>query len=313
MRRSFALMLIAMLECLFVQQSQLPAQSPSGHGIETARTAEARGRSVDGELLLRPYKKQALQSVSVAAGGVADLGDQGINSSFAEVSLGSGIPLGSFSNILSVKPAFRVDWIDAERPVDIPSELYQFEVQFFYRREICDHLSAMAIFSPSIRSDLTTDENAFRVFALALLNWEYIPDRLLLSGGAVYLGRADLPVVPAIGLRWTPSPRAKLDLQFPSSRLAYRLAKNGGESELWSYLSVGLGGDTWAITRQSGQTDELTLKDYRVTAGLQRLVDGGGNCFLESGFAFGRRLEYERDDSKLNLGTAFLLEGGWSY
>jgi len=267
----------------------------------------------DPEAELVRFKKQALQSIAVSSGYLADMDDDGLNSSFLEASIGSGIPLGSFDNILGVAPGFRVDWIDAEPTVDIPSELYQFEVQFFYRRPIRDRLSAMAIVSPSIRSDLTTSDNAFRVFALGLLNWEYIVDRLTLSVGAVYLGRADLPVVPALGLTWTPTRQTRLDLRFPSSRFSYRMAKDGGRSEQWAFVSLGLGGNTWAVTRDNQQTDELSLRDFRLTIGTENIVSGGGGWFVEGGYVFGRRIEYESDESEIDLGDALLLQGGWRY
>jgi len=265
------------------------------------------------EMELNRFKKQALQSISVSAGAIADANGSELNSSFLDVSIGTGIPLGSFDNILGVKPRFQIDWIDAEPTIDIPSELYQFEVQFFYRRPIRDRVSTMAIFSPSIRSDLTTSDNAFRVFALALLNWECIPDRLTLSGGAVYLGRADIPVLPAVGLTWAPNYRTQLELRFPTSRLAYRLAKNGQQSEKWAYLSAGIGGNTWAVTRESTLTDELSLRDLRCTFGIEKQIDGGGGWFIESGFAFNRRIEYESDESAIQLGDGLVLQAGWRY
>ena len=266
-----------------------------------------------GEVELRRFKRQPLQSVSITGGGLLDLGDSGLSGSYADFAIGSGVPLGSFENILGVKPRVRIDWLDAPLSLDVPSELYQFELQFFYRRPICERLSAMAIFSPSIRSDLTTDERAFRVFALALVNWDYIPDRLLLSGGAVFLGRADLPVLPAVGVTWTPTATTQLDLQFPNSRLSHRLAKAGGDSETWMFLSAGLGGNTWAVTRQSGQVDELSLRDYRFTAGLEKRLDGGGGWFVESGIAVGRSVEYERNQTERRVDGALLIQAGWRY
>lgn len=305
----------------------LSSQPLSSHSTTLAPAAEAaswptrngivspdiRPMNGFGEVELRRFKRQPLQSLSIAGGGLQDLGDSGLSSQYAEFAIGSGIPLGSFDNILGVKPSVRIDWIDADSALDVPSELYQFEMQFFYRRPIHERLSAMAIFSPSIRSDLTTDNRAFRVFALALLNWEYVPDRLMLSGGAVFLGRADLPVLPAVGLTWTPTARTKLDLQFPNSRLSHRLAKDGGSSETWAYLSAGLGGNTWAVTRQSGRTDELSLRDYRFTAGLEKRLDGGGGWFVESGIAVGRSVEYELDASELGVDDALLFQAGWRY
>ncbi|GAB5406405.1 MAG: DUF6268 family outer membrane beta-barrel protein [Aureliella sp.] len=267
----------------------------------------------DPEAELARFKRQALQSVSVSSGWLANASGSGLSSSFVEASVGSGIPLGSLDNIVGVTPRFRVDWIDAGAELDIPSQLYQIETQFFYRRPINDRWSAMAIFSPSLRSDLSTSDNAVRFFALGLLNWKYIPDRLTLSGGAVYLGRADLPVLPALGLTWTPTRATKLDLRFPSSKLAYRLAKDSSRSEKWLYSSIGLGGNTWAVTRRTGETDEVSLGDIRMMLGVEKLVSGGGGWFLEGGYAVNRRIEYESDQSEIPLGDAFSLRAGWRY
>ncbi|MGB7326678.1 MAG: hypothetical protein WBD31_17515, partial [Rubripirellula sp.] len=156
------------------QEIELPASSTE---IPTIQLAAFDGCDSD-EIELSRFKKQALQSIAVSAGYMADADGNGFNGSYLDASIGSGIPLGSFDNIVGVRPRFRVDWFDAAPTIDIPSELYQFELQFFYRRPISERLSAMAIVSPSIRSDLTTSDNAFRVFALALLNWQCIPDRL---------------------------------------------------------------------------------------------------------------------------------------
>lgn len=265
------------------------------------------------EIELLRYKKQAIQSISVEAGGVLEFEQSELNSTYLDVGIGTGIPLGSFDNILGVTPRFRVDWIDAAPVIDIPQHLYEFELQFFYRRPIRDRLSLLAIVSPSIRSDLTTSDKAFRVFALGLVNWEYIPDRLTISGGAVVLGRADLPVLPAVGIVWTPNRRIKLDLRFPLTKLSYRIAKQGGQSEMWAYVSGGIGGNTWAVTRATEQTDELSLRDYRLCFGVERLISGGGGCFAECGVAVGRRLEYERDDTEIRFDDAAILRAGWRY
>lgn len=265
------------------------------------------------EIELTRFKKQALQSVSVSGGGVFEFDEGQLNSSFLDVGIGSGIPLGSFDNILGVTPRFRMDWIDAASTIDIPAHLYEFELQFFYRRPIHDRLSLLAIVSPSVRSDLTTSDEAFRVFALGLLNWKCVPNRLTLSAGVVMLGRADLPILPAVGVAWTPNRRTKLDLRFPVTKFSYRIAKHGGWSEAWAYASGGIGGNTWAVTRNTGQTDELSLRDYRLSLGVERLVNGGGGCFVELGVALGRRLEYERDNTELKFDDALLLSGGWRY
>ncbi len=312
MLRFLSFSMVSMLWLGASAWAQFPLREPASEEVLSA-DPYVRYDLADAEAELSRFKKQALQSVSLSAGWLADTGDGALSSSFLDASIGSGIPLGSFDNILGVTPRFRVDWIDAEPSIDIPGELYQFEVQLFYRRVLNDRLSTILIFSPSIRSDLTTSDKAFRVFALGLLNWECLPDRLTLSGGVVVLGRADLPVLPAIGLTWTPNRVTQLDLRFPSSTLFYRLAKDARRSEHWAYSSVGLGGNTWAVTRRSGQTDELSMRDIRFTLGLEKRLDGGGGWFVEAGYAVARRLEYASDDSQQELSDAALFTAGWRY
>tara|TARA_R110002049_G_scaffold2750_2_gene21503 strand:+ start:307404 stop:308366 length:963 start_codon:yes stop_codon:yes gene_type:complete len=318
-KRLAVVLFVANLACLSFGQPLAPTDFGSiDVGSESDRVDSVHYEPLccDESLQEQPlsrFKKQALQSISVSSGGLLNMGNGGLSSMYLDASIGSGIPLGSFDNIIGVRPRVRTDWIDAAPGIDIPDELYQFELQFFYRRPIHDRLSLMAIVSPAIRSDLTTSNDAFRIFALGLLNWECVRDRLTVSVGAVYLGRADLPVLPALGLSWSPNRRTKLDLRFPSSKLAYRLAKDGGRSEVWSYLSGGLGGNTWAVTRQSSATDELSLRDIRLALGAEKLLDGGGGWFAETGFAFARRIEYESDDSEVQLDDAFMVQAGWRY
>jgi hypothetical protein len=216
---------------------------------------------------IRRFKKQAIQSVSVSGGWLGATRGNDLSSSFFETSIGLGVPLGLIGrkfagsdqqvssrrteqvangapNILGITPSFRVDFIDAAPGIDVPAELFETGINFFYRKPIDDRWSAMAIVRPSVRSDFTTSDEAFRIFGLGLLNWDYRPDVLSFSFGAVYLDRADLPLLPAVGLTWTPKPTSKLDLRFPQSKLAFRLAKDGGNSETWSYVTAGIGGNT---------------------------------------------------------------------
>lgn len=258
------------------------------------------------------FKQQAIQRVAIQSGGLVATDDD-LSSGFLEASIRTGIPLGSFDNILGITPAFRVDWIDAADGIDIPSELYETGLEFFYMRPLSERWKLMAIVRPAIRSDFTTDDNALRVFGLGLLIYECIAQQLSLSFGAVYLDRADLSVLPAVGLVWTPRPQSRLELQFPRSRFAQRIAKNGAASETWSYLTAGIGGNTWAVTRASGETDELTLSDIRLLAGLEKIVAGGGGWFVEAGFAFNRNLEYEASSTEIQLSDGVLLQAGWAY
>ena len=288
------------------------------------------------ELPVVRYKKQAIQKVTVAGGWLVATESNDLSSRYLETSMSIGIPLGlvrrqlsgatersliaepatadtGIPEILSITPAFRVDFIDAAQGIDVPVELYETGVSFFYRKSISDRLSVMAIVRPSVRSDFTTSDNAFRLFGLGLLTWDCVPEELSISFGAVYLDRADLPLLPAVGLTWMPRPSTRLELQFPQSRLAWRLAKDGAVSETWTYLSAGIGGNTWGVTRSDGTTDELSLGDIRLLLGLDHVVEGGGGWFAEFGYAFNRHIEYQSTQTKINLSDGIVIQAGWRY
>lgn len=283
-----------------VSQTDVAAQQllVNGYGVEET---------------LDRYKRGFLQKASVSTGWLSGGSGSRLNSNFVELSLETAIPLGSFERIIGLTPSFRTDYIDAGPGVDSPSELHQAGVSFYVPHKINDRWSAMAIVSPSVRSDFTTSDNAFRIFGLALLTWEAKPDRLSVSFGAVYPDRADLPILPAFGLKWTPNPQTVYDIRFPESRFSWRLAKDGCRSETWMYLSGGFGGNTWAVTRADGSHDELSLKDLRLLFGVEHLLDGGSRLFAESGVAFNRTLEYEATEFEQSFGNAVVIQAGLTY
>ena len=112
-------------------------------------------------------------------------------------------------------------------------------------------------------------------------------DRVTLSGGFVMLGRADHDS-SCSGFALEAKSKNTTRFPLPMAKAAYRLTKDGGRSETWAYLTGGLGGTTWAVTRLSNatsgqgspspleQTDEFSLRDYRLLLGWERQISGGG-------------------------------------
>ena len=140
-----------------------------------------------------------------------------------------------------------------------------------------------------------------------------MPERLALLFGVVYLDRNDLPVLPGVGLTWTPNPDWRLDLIFPRPKLARRLVFLPRQREEWVYLAGSLGGRTWAVERPSGDSDQLTLRDYRLSLGWERILDGGSGLFVEIGYVFGRELEYEDVPVTQSFEDAVMIRGGVNY
>ena len=61
------------------------------------------------------------------------------------------------------------------------------------------------------------------------------------------------------------------------------------------------------------RSSQLTLHDYRLYLGWERILEGGGGLFVEAGYVLGRELEYEVTPLTQSFNDAFLIRGGMSY
>ncbi len=263
------------------------------------------------EVQIERYRKSFCQGAEIRGGYLFDLGDAhgGMNQAFEEVRADFGIPLGSMDNLIGLRPYFRSDQLQSLDTFDLPAALYNTGLNILHQRKWNAVFSSTVVVTPSIRSDFTTSENAFRVFGLALMNWKCRSD-VTVSLGAVYFDRADFNLLPAFGIVWTPTPEWKFDATMPRPRIFHRLWKQGGDAEGWAYLGGSIGGNTWAVTRESGVTDELTIRDFRVMGGYEVLENGNRGHFVEGGVAFGRTVEYERSASELDLDAGLYFDAG---
>ena len=295
--------------------SASPAEIP---GIPDASVPGRRNRAL--ELVqrtdsegIRRYKKGFFQRLSFAAEWIDPSGDSGLGVTNLKTSTTVAIPLGSSENLLLVTPSFEVALIDADPTVDIPDRLYNTGVDFMWRKQFNDRWGTMIAVTPGYSSDFQNSENAIRIRGRGLATWQWVPERLTLLFGVVYLDRNDLPLLPGAGLIWTPTPDWRVDLLFPRPKLAYRCEFVPGSHENWVYLNGQLGGRTWSVERSDGSSDELTLRDYRLALGWERIVDGGGGLFAEIGLSFGRELEYEIDPLEMDFEDAVFLRGGVTF
>lgn len=262
------------------------------------------------EIPVRRYKMGFFQQLEFKGGLLVPNSDD-IGTKYLESRLSVAVPLGSLENIMIVSPAFRVDELQSSLSFDVPEHLYVANTSFLWRKEWNERWGSILIVTPSVRTDFKSEESGFRMFGLALAQWNWVPEILQVSIGAVYLGRQDLPaVLPAVGLVWTPTPQWKYDLLFPRPKISYQLWKEGCRAETWAYLSSDLGGNTWSVERTDGSDDVLSMKDYRLLLGVERVVEGGGGLFIETGYAFGRKLHYEVGGERANLSDAWVIQAG---
>ncbi|MEM9588770.1 MAG: hypothetical protein AAGA03_15920, partial [Planctomycetota bacterium] len=262
---------------------------------------------------LERFRKSFWQGSELRSGYLGDLGDAGggLNRSFWEANVAMAVPLGSLTNlknVLVIRPQFRADYLDGPTAIDVPETLYSTGVLLLNRYQWTSRLSTLVSVTPSVRSDFTTSQDAVRVMGFGLVNWDAIPKRLALSAGAVYLDRSDLSVLPAIGLTWTPSPDLRIELMAPKPRIAKRFFKDGPREERWGYVAATIGGNSWAVSRSSGANDVLTLSEFRLLLGYERLRAGNRGWSIETGWAFDRSIEYDNQPIDINLDDAVFIE-----
>ena len=262
---------------------------------------------------VRRYRQGFFQRLRVSGGWIGSAADNDLEIGNLETSMTVAVPLGSFENLLIITSGFEVDVLNDSTSVDVPSTLYDVGIDFMWRKQFNDRWGIMLAARPAVSSDFKTSADGFRLTGRALATWQWIPERLSLLFGVVYLDRNDLPILPGIGLIWTPDPDWRLDVIFPRPKLARRLAFIPREREDWLYLSGSLGGRTWAVERLPGISDQLTLRDYRMSLGWERIRDGGGGIFAEVGYVFGRELEYENIPEVESFSDAALIRAGFTF
>lgn len=306
-------------ERLFVSDMQpdSPVQS-TGYSAdlicaEEGCTDEGGGVTAAIEVPLSRFRKSFFQGAYASYGTISDDPDSGIMVRTLETNGTFAVPLGSMENVITFTPYIRADLLDAAAVFDVPESLFDTGVKMFWRRPVHERLGSMVLVTPSVRSDFTTSEGAFRIFGLALLTWQWVPDKLSISGGAVHTGREDFPILPAMGLLWTPTPEWKFDAQFPSPRISHRLSRNAGKSETWAYLAGVFGGNTWAVTRADGASDELTLSDLRLVTGIEYIQSENRGVYAEIGYVFNRSLEYAIVPLEQELDSAVMMRAGISF
>ena len=262
---------------------------------------------------VRRYRSGFFQRFRISGTRIDAGGADGLGISTLDTSLTVAVPLGSFENLLLITPGFEVDQLDGLTEIEMPSRLYDAGLSFMWRKQFNDRWGSMVAVRPAVASDFRTNQDTIRITGRALATWQWVPERLSLVFGVVYLDRNDLPVLPGAGLIWTPNPDWRLDLIFPRPKLGRRLMFVPRQREDWVYLGGSLGGRTWAVERNPGVADQLTLRDYRLYFGWERIRDGGSGWFVEGGYVFGRELEYEVSPFTRSIGDAVMIRGGFTY
>ncbi|MFI4875714.1 MAG: DUF6268 family outer membrane beta-barrel protein [Blastopirellula sp. JB062] len=258
--------------------------------------------------ILATSKPGIFQSLTTDSTWIAGSGDNiGITDVLATVTL--GFPAPTIDSPLIVTPGYGMHFLVGPDSIDAPATLYDAYLTTRWIRPINDRWGMILSGTAGYYSDFKGQRSdAFRPSAMAIATYDW-NERWQLIGGVVWLNRDDYDVLPIAGLVWQTDDR-KLELAFPRPRYS-QLWDYGPGYEDWWYLTGELGGGTWSVERSSGAADLLTISDYRFIFGIERRRDGGGKSFIEIGYVFGRRFEYEVDPYKLDMTDTVMIRSGW--
>ena len=260
---------------------------------------------------LSAYKNGFFQKLSLAAGWMgnsSDPSDLGLTEveTFAQV----GLPAPIIEWPLLITPGFNLTMIDGPTVTDLPPRLYLAYVDLMWLPQIVRGYTLLFSVVPSVFGDFEAHD--FRLTGKGLLIVDCIPDRLQFVGGVLYLNRANIRLLPAGGAIWSPTGWTRFELIFPKPKLSLRWNVGLGYED-WIFTTAEFGGNTWPIERTGGVEDTVTYNDYRILVGFERKLDGGAGYRLETGYVFGRSIEFASGRGDFDPQDTFLLRGGITY
>jgi hypothetical protein len=277
--------------------------------------APARELNCDGTVKLSPYKDGFFQKLSLSAAWLGDgnsMDDLGITE--IETSLTVALPAPIREWPLFIMPGYNLYLIsDPGGGRDMPPQLHTVYVDFTWAPLFFENHRLLLTVAPSLYSDFQgNSSDGFRLTGKAIYVWDYVPDKVQVAFGVLYLNRDDIRLLPAGGVIWKPTPDYNFELIFPKPKLGMRVNVGNGYED-WIFLTAEFGGNTWAITRESGDPDKLTWADYRLMFGYERKLDGGAGYRLEGGYVFGRSVEYASGIGDFDPRDTFIIRGGITF
>lgn len=207
--------------------------------------------------------------------------------------------------------------IDAQ---DLPPNAYSAFLDLGWRSDPNVQFGAELAGRIGVFTDFETfdGKRSVRPSGVALLRYN-LTQTLALRAGVEYINRADIKLLPAGGLLWTPNPRTRWDIYFPQPKLATYLTTIGN-NDVWWYVGGEYGGGAWTIKQELIDTTTLMdINDMRVMIGLEFGAAGFTGMtkrtgFIEVGYVFDRQIVFvSHPQDNFSLSETFMLRGGLNF
>jgi hypothetical protein len=260
---------------------------------------------------LSAYKNGFFQQLSLSAAWFGNSHDPNdLGGTEIETYLRVALPAPIKEWPLVITPGFNMTLIDGPTVTDLPSRLYLAYIDFMWLPVIVNRWTALLSVAPTEYGDFHAEQ--FRLTGKALVIFDWVPDRLQLVAGVLYLNRENIRLLPAGGLIWTPADWARFEILFPKPKFGVRVGVGPGYED-WVYATAEFGGNTWPIIRTSGLQDNVTYLDYRLITGFERKISGGAGYRLEAGYVFGRSISFTSGNGDFDPQNTIILRGGITF
>lgn len=210
--------------------------------------------------------------------------------------------------------SYGAKWLNGPNTTDLPPYLFNILIDVGGSFQFNDRLRVDAMISPGWYTDFSNKGvESFR------LPWQIVSYYRMDSYwywvmGVTDLSRHDIRYLPVIGTVYAPpNGNVRLDLVFPKPKVAYRVRQNSIRDGIWLTLNGELGGGSWAISRADRAYDVVTLRDYRLLAGVESKALKGHATRLELGWIFGRAVEYDSHVGNYNPSDSFIVRVSADY
>jgi len=295
-----------------------PGQPFSGQGASNWGPAypEPSPAQIDlGNLIPPGARPGFFQKVNFGTSWMPRFESDGLGITTARANIVTALPFPKRHQPLTITPEYTVRFFDGPDFIDVPSRVHDLELQFNHIRRIADQW----VFNGAVTIGAYADDHSFdasdavRVSGRALGIYEATPESKWIVG-VVYLNRANLSVIPAVGWMYQ-TDDLKVDLIFPQPKIAWRTWSDGrsGYNERWFFVSGEFGGGIWAVKRVGGADDNLSYSDYRFILGTERKLVGGLSRMWEFGYVFGRELEYDSAAADIGIDDTVFVRAGFKY
>ncbi|MHB0957537.1 MAG: hypothetical protein ACYC0X_25950 [Pirellulaceae bacterium] len=259
------------------------------------------------------HKEGFFQKFSMSAGWIGREGLDDLGMVEARSFLTVAVPLPSRDFPMLITTGFDATPLDGPGSPDLPSVVYDAYLDFMWLPKLSDRWLGILALTPGVYSDFDDlQDAAYRVKAKALVRYDWIPNRVQVAAGVLYLHRFTVNWLPAGGIIWDPHDDVHMEILFPRPKFAYRYTASALHED-WAYLAGEFGGDTWSIRRGPQLWDMMEIVDWRIFAGIERKRPGGAVARLEIGYVFSRRVEFESQSPDYVPANTVMIRSGWEF